>query len=292
MSVMKICILGSTGMLGHMLFSELLRQGHEVFGTSRSPIRSEKLAPRILSGVDAYDFTSVSDVLSRIRPAVVINAIGLIRHLPEGKEHLPCIKINAEFPHLLWRECRRLGAKFIHYSTDCVFDGKAGRPYVETDRPTATDVYGMTKYLGEVAGEGALTVRTSIVGPELRGKHSLLEWFLAQNGVVRGFTGAIYTGLPTSEHARILHEHILPRHEMCGLYHVAAMPISKYELLRIIAAVYEKNIKIVADDGVQEDKRLSSSTFNNLTGYTPPDWTDLVKSMSIAHRRALSCWNK
>ena len=105
---MRVCILGCTGMLGHMLFSELLRLGYDVFGTSRTPIATSKLIPRIRSGVDAYDFESVSEVLSQVRPTIVINSIGLIRHLPEGKEPLPCIKINAEFPHLLLQKCRQI----------------------------------------------------------------------------------------------------------------------------------------------------------------------------------------
>lgn len=289
---MKICILGVSGMLGHMLFSELLRYGFDVYGTVRGPLLTpaHPYRQRIRENVDALDISSVASSIDALAPNVVINAIGLVRQLPEGREPLPCIQINAAFPHLLWKECAARGIRCINYSTDCVFDGKAGRPYTEQDRPTAPDVYGLTKFLGEIAGPLALTVRTSIIGPELRGKHSLIEWFLAQHSSVRGFTGAIYTGLPTSEHARILAEYILPRPKLEGLFQVSAPPISKYELLRLVAQTYEKSIDIIPDGIVQEDKRLSCEAFAALTGYEPPSWPKMIAAMREAHVSSASQW--
>ncbi len=288
---MKILILGASGMLGHMLFSELLERGLDVYGSTRAPLDCRKeYQTRLVSGVDALNMPSVLGVLDTVRPQVLINAVGVIRHLPEGREALPCIQMNAAFPHMLLQACTARNIRLIHYSTDCVFDGKAGRPYTESDRPTASDVYGLTKYLGEVAGPNALTVRTSIIGPELRGKHSLLEWFLAQEGAVRGFTEAIYTGLPTSEHARILAEYILPRPDIAGLYQVAAPAISKYDLLRLIAETYQKPIIITPDKSVQEDKRLSGEAFQALTGYVPPVWTDMLAAMRRVHEKSCNAW--
>jgi dTDP-4-dehydrorhamnose reductase len=191
---------------------------------------------------------------------------------------------------MLWKECAARGIRCIHYSTDCVFDGKKGRPYTEQDRPTAPDVYGLTKFLGEIGGPSALTIRTSIIGPELRGKHSLLEWFLAQTGRVRGFTGAVYTGLPASEHARILAEHILPRETLQGLYHISASPITKCDLLRLVAQVYEKRIEIVPDDTVQEDRSLSCEAFRAVTGYVAPPWPEMIGAMREAHTRSAAQW--
>ncbi len=280
---MKICILGASGMLGHMLFYELQRMGFDVYGTVRSSSSMIPPLQRIVAGVDATDFSSVLQALDALSPDVVINAIGLIRHLPEGRDPLCCIKINAEFPHKLLEACRKRNMRCIHYSTDCVFDGKLGRPYTEQDRPTASDIYGLTKFLGEIAGEGALTIRTSIIGPELRGKHSLVEWFLAQQGSVKGYTKAIYTGLPTNEHATILARHILPNPDIHGLYQVSAEPISKYDLLQLIAAVYGKKIDIIPDDVVSEDKRLSGAAFHTLTGYQAPSWEEMIPAMREAH---------
>ena len=290
---MKICILGVSGMLGHMLFSELLRHGFDVYGTVRGSLLTpaHPYRERIRENVDALDISSVASSIDALAPDVVINAIGLIRQLPEGREPLPCIQINAAFPHLLWKECAVRGIRCINYSTDCVFDGKAGRPYTEQDRPTAPDVYGLTKFLGEIAGPLATTIRTSIIGPELRGKHSLIEWLLAQQDSVRGFTGAIYTGLPTSEHARILAEYILPRPNLEGLFQVSAPPISKYELLRLVAQAYEKSIDIIPDGIVQEDKRLSSAAFTAITGYEPPPWPEMIVTMREAHVFSASQWS-
>lgn len=288
---MKICVLGASGMLGHMLFSELLHFDYDVYGTVRSPQAvPQKLSGRMRAGVNVLDTQTVRHALDAIAPDVVINAVGLIRHLPEGREPLPCIQVNAAFPHLLWEACGQRGIRCINYSTDCVFNGKAGRPYLESDKVTADDVYGLTKYLGEIAGPLALTIRTSIIGPELREKISLLEWFLEQKGTVRGFTGAIYTGLPTSEHARILVEYVLPNKTLEGLFQVSGEPISKYDLLRTIAKIYKKDIDITPDASVQEDKRLSGALFHVKTGYLAPTWDMLVADMYAAHERTKKYW--
>lgn len=288
---MKICIVGASGMLGHMLFTELLHRGFEVCGITRS-LRPSSPAhcERVLSGVDVLDMTALRTALDILKPTVVINAVGLIRQLPEGRLPLPCIEINAAFPHRLWNLARQRGIRCIHYSTDCVFDGKAGRPYTEQDPPTATDVYGLSKYMGELSEDGALTLRTSIIGPELRGKLSLVEWFLAQKGTVRGYTRALYTGLPTSEQARILAEFVLPTPQLEGLFQVTAAPISKYDLLCQLADVYSKSITIEPYGDVHEDKRLAGDAFQQRTGYVAPPWPDMLKAMREAQERAAALW--
>jgi len=282
---MRIVILGASGMLGHMLFFELWRQGFDVYGTVRSlPAHFPALLlKRVKEGIDAYDFSSVVAMMEALKPDILINCVGLIRQLPEGKMPLPCIEINARLPHLLLKECKARGVRLIHYSTDCVFDGHKGSPYTEDDPCTAKDYYGITKYLGEVADSPALTLRTSIIGPELRGRLSLVEWFLAQQEEVKGYLNAIYSGLPTSEHARILIQYVLPRPDLHGLYHVASEPISKYQLLNLIARAYGKEIGILPESSVAEDKRLDGSRFNRTVGYAAPAWPELVRSMHTSH---------
>jgi dTDP-4-dehydrorhamnose reductase len=277
-------ILGVTGMLGHVLFRELEESGFNVFGTVRDDRTTESFffpdkQNRLLNAVDACDFLSVTKAIDSINPDVIINCIGLIRQRPEGQEPLPCIEINARFPHLLFTLCRERNIRLIHYSTDCVFDGKKGIPYTEDDPPTARDIYGLTKYLGELREAPALTLRTSLIGPEIRGHRGLLEWFLAQEGHVNGYTHAIFSGLPTCEHARIIREYILPNAHLNGLYHVAAQAISKCDLLRLIAGEYCKKIDIVPDDSVREDKWLNADAFAAVAGYRPPPWSELVKNM-------------
>ena len=183
---------------------------------------------------------------------------------------------------------RERGARLIHFSTDCVFDGSKGSVYLEEDPPTATDVYGLSKYLGEVREAPGLTLRTSIIGHELRNWKSLLEWFLAQKGAIKGYARAVYSGLPTCELAKIVAEHVLPRPDLTGVFHLASAPISKYSLLGLIAAAYNKTIDIRPDTAVVEDKTLSGEKFRQATGYVAPPWPELVLAMRES-RQAFLC---
>ena len=276
---MRILVLGASGMLGHVLAAELTRYGFEVHGTLRTPRDLPGVpADRLHAGIHVEDPAGIEALLDRLRPGAVVNAIGLIRQLPAAREPLPCIEINARFPHLLAAACARRGVRFIHYSTDCVFDGHKGSPYVESDPATAGDLYGLTKYLGEVQAP-SLTLRTSIIGPELQTRWGLLEWFLTQEGAVRGYTKAIYTGLTTVEQARVLARYVLPKPELAGLYQVVSAPISKYDLLRLIARFYGKTLRIDPDDRVNEDKRMSGAAFAAAVGYQAPEWPELIEAL-------------
>lgn len=275
-------------MLGHTLLFELQNKGFEVFGTVRKKKNISKLLPlecnqRVIDGVDAINIETIKNCIKEVKPDVVINCIGIIKQLPEGKMALPCIEMNARLPHKLYEFCNEYNCRLIHYSTDCVFDGKKETAYLETDPCTATDYYGITKYLGEVYYKNALTVRTSIIGNELKNRLSLIEWFLNQNGQVNGYANVIYSGLPCSEHANILTEYILPDKKLEGLYQVSSTPISKYELLKLVAAAYDKNIEIVKCDQPREKKILSGEKFSKVTGYRPPDWTKLVDDMHTSY---------
>ena len=282
---MRLLVLGASGMLGHAVFLGLLRLGWDVYGSARDAGRLKGHLPdgslgRIVSLPDALDVAMVKAAARSLEASVLINCVGLIRQRPEGREALPCVEVNSRLPHLLFNLAQEIGCRLIHYSTDCVFDGQKGAPYDEEDFCTAKDIYGLSKFLGEVSRPGALTLRTSVIGHELFGrKDSLLEWFLSQEGQIGGYTGAIYTGLPAAEHARILAERVLPKAGMSGLYQVASAPISKRDLLGLVAKEYGKDIAIRPDDSVQDDKRLSGKKFNTETGYIPPEWPVLVKNM-------------
>jgi dTDP-4-dehydrorhamnose reductase len=285
---LTILILGAGGMLGHVLFHALSAQsGLAVYGTARGsslhPLLREA-GERIVAGVDACRPSTIRRAILRHKPDVVINCIGLIRQRPEGRQARPCIEINARLPHLLLDICARAGIRLIHYSTDCVFDGRKGAPYREDDPPSASDVYGISKYLGELTEFPALTIRTSVIGHELKNRLSLVEWFLAQEGTVKGYRQAIYTGLPACEQAVVLARHILPNPGLSGLFHVASAPVSKFDLLRLIAGRYGKRIAIVPDDTVTEDKRLDAAAFQAATGYVAPPWETLVADMRASWR--------
>ncbi len=280
----RLVILGATGMLGHTLFERFSGSGgFDVHATARSGdglsvFFPPRLVERIKTGVDADDFDSVIRAVEELRPDVVINCIGIIKQSQLAKDPLTSIAVNSLFPHRLAHLCGAAGARLIHISTDCVFDGSKGN-YKEDDLSDAEDLYGRTKFLGEVAYPHCVTMRTSIIGHELKGKYGLIDWFLSQEGKVRGFTKAIYSGFPTVEMARIIGEYVIPNEGISGLYHVSSDPISKYDLLKLVAKRYEKKIEIERYDDFHCDRSLDSSRFRGATGYKPPSWPELIDGM-------------
>jgi dTDP-4-dehydrorhamnose reductase len=202
----------------------------------------------------------------------------LIKQLSEANDPLQAIPINSLLPHRLARLCNIVGARLVHVSTDCVFSGSKGG-YLEADVSDAMDLYGRTKYLGEVDYPHAITLRTSIIGHELNSANGLIGWFLAQEGTVKGFTTAIFSGLPTVELAHVIRDFVLPRADLSGLYHVASQPISKYNLLKLVAETYRKNIDIVPDEKLTIDRSLNADRFSAASGYSAPAWHELVKKM-------------
>lgn len=280
----KVLILGGTGMLGHVLFKQLsLQASLDVYATVRMSDSLTKwfsldLVRKIQLDVDANNFDTIIRVFDSIQPNIVINCIGLIKQLQIASDPLSVITINSLLPHRISMVCRSAGARMIHISTDCVFDGKKGN-YNETDASTATDLYGRSKLLGEVYNPHCITLRTSVIGHELKGKLGLIEWFLAQRGTVRGFTHAIYSGFPTVELAHIIADYVIPNKDIKGLYHVSSDPISKYDLLKLVAKRYGKQIQIEPYDDVSQDLSLDSSVFRRITAYTPPSWLELVDRM-------------
>ncbi|MGC7871582.1 dTDP-4-dehydrorhamnose reductase family protein [Desulfosporosinus sp. SYSU MS00001] len=280
----KVLVLGATGMLGHTLFNSLSEvPWFDVYATVRSgkelsgwlPIARVK---KVYSDIDILHTDRLVRVFAEVNPDIVVNCIGIIKQLPEAQDPITTITANALLPHRIARLCSVSGARFIHVSSDCVFDGAKGN-YGEHDFSNAADLYGRTKFLGEVTYPHCITLRTSIIGHELKGNYGLVGWFLSQKEKVRGFRKVNYSGFPTIEFSRIIRDYVIPNPEMNGLYHVSANPISKYELLKLIAAQYNKTIDIEPDNSVRVDRSLDSSKFRSLTGYNPPGWTELVREM-------------
>lgn len=281
---MKILVLGVTGMLGNAVFRVFgADQAHETWGTLRgqAALRHFPQAShdRLISGVDVLDQDALAAVLGKVRPDVVINCVGLIKQLADAKDPLTALPINAMLPHRLARLCNLAGARLIHVSTDCVFAGRKGK-YLESDLSDAEDLYGKSKYIGELHdAPNAITLRTSIIGHELGSSHALVDWFLSQEGSVRGFGKAIFSGLPTVELARVMKDFVLAHPSLSGLYHVAAAPIAKLELLQLVASRYGKQIEIRPDDALVIDRSLDGSRFREATGYVAPDWPELIRRM-------------
>lgn len=254
----------------------------EVWGTARSPSVKRFFPPalgdRIVSGIEAENHDALIGVLAESRPSVVVNCIGLVKQLSDANDPLRALPINTMLPHRLARMCALGGARLIHVSTDCVFRGTKGN-YRETDPSDADDLYGKSKYFGEVTYPNSVTLRTSIIGHELAGAHGLINWFLSQEGRIFGYRRAIYSGLPTVELARLVRDVVLPHTELFGLYHVSSSPIAKFDLLKMVAEAYGKSIEIVPDDTVVIDRSLNADRFREATGYVAPSWPELVKRM-------------
>lgn len=280
----RVLVLGATGMLGHEVFRIMDDAPEvEVWGTVRQSngrrFFAEKHHERLLSGVDALDVDALVTTLDRVKPDLVVNCIGIIKQLASANDPLVTLPINAILPHRLSRLCGAARARLVHISTDCVFSGRQGN-YVETDVSDATDLYGRSKYLGEVHDAShTVTLRTSIIGHELASSYGLVDWFLTQEGRVSGYTRAIFSGLPAGELARVIRDVVLPQPALHGLYHVSAQPIAKSQLLRLIAAQYDKRIDIVDDDSVAIDRSLDSSRFTAATGYRAAGWEELIAGM-------------
>jgi dTDP-4-dehydrorhamnose reductase len=280
----RILIVGGGGMLGHKLvqrFAPRFETWATLRGAAGSMSRYGIFDPaKVVPGVDAQNFDTVVDAVTRVRPQAIINCVGIIKQLAAAKDPVTSLTINALLPHRLQRLAVTAGARLIHISTDCVFSGRKGM-YTEDDASDADDLYGRTKFLGETAGEGALTLRTSIIGRQLSATSGLIEWFLAQRGGrVEGYTRAIYTGLTTDVLARVIAAVLVDHPALSGTLQISSEPINKYDLLRLIDDAYGTATEIVPSDHVKIDRSLDSSRFRALTGFTPPPWREMIADMA------------
>jgi len=273
-------------MLGHKLVQVLGREpGLEVFSTVRrkySEVAGYAMLDRerTIENVDASDLLNLRDAIADLEPAVVINAIGVIKQLPNAEDASYLHKINTVLPRSLEMFSEGVGFRLISISTDCVFSGRRGM-YTEDDVPDASDAYGISKLRGEPTGNRCLTLRTSIIGRELGTRHSFVEWFLSnRNGRVRGYKNAIYSGFPTIVFAELLADLIKRHQNLSGLYHVSSDPISKYALLHLVNEAFAANIQIEPDASVVMDRSLDSSRFRAATGFSPDPWPAMIEQMA------------
>jgi len=272
-------------MLGHVVLRTLMPV-HEVAGTIRGNPETDAVGPllrsaRLLGQVDASRPESVAGALAAVRPEIVVNCIGAVKQNAAGQDDVLAIRLNALFPHELAKLCRAQGARLIHISTDCVFSGTRGR-YRETDGPDPLDLYGRSKLLGEVAAGNCVTLRSSLIGRELRECQGLVEWFLSQRGgTIKGYARAIFSGVTTYEMARVIRG-------LCeadsgitnGLWHVAAEPIDKYALLQRLNLAFSTNTRIDRDTTFACDRSLDGTAFSQRTGYRAPSWDAMIDELA------------
>ena len=278
-----IVIIGSSGMLGNAVTRYFFQEtDFSVTGAVRSKdsigLFPQNVQENIVWGVDVDYFDTVREFIKEQQPDIVINCVGLVKQLLDANDPLIALPINSLFPHMLARCCAEYGARVIHMSTDCVFSGSKGG-YLEDDIPDAHDLYGVSKRLGEVDYPNAVTLRTSIIGHELNGNRSLIDWFLSQEGSVKGFSEAVFSGLPTVEIARIIRNYVIPNEQLCGVYHVSADPINKYDLLNLVANIYDHNTEIIKDTNFKIDRSLDSSRFQKAVGFKPAPWYEMITTM-------------
>jgi len=280
---MKILVLGITGMLGHKAFSIFSKNNKfETFGTVRKNEDITKYSintNKVFSKIDALKPKPLFDLIDQLNPDIILNCIGVIKQLKEAKDPILSIEINSLFPHKLANHIKNSKIRLIHISTDCVFSGETGN-YKEIDFSDAKDLYGKSKYLGELINyDNCITLRTSIIGPELKGKLSLLEWFLAQKKSVKGFSNAIYSGFTTLELINIIENYVFKKPMKNGLYQLSSNPISKFELLKKINKIYKKEVLIERSDDFNNNKTLNSDLFKNDFGYIVKSWDQMISEM-------------
>jgi len=271
-------------MLGHRLWRELDRR-METFATVRGPADDYTSLTwfnprRVVSAVDVLSDADLDRAMSAAKPDVVINAVGIVKQRRDSENATTTIAVNALLPHRLADRCTAAGVRLIQISTDCVFEGTRGA-YTEHDVPDARDLYGRSKLLGEVDRDGCLTVRTSMVGREIRTARGLVEWFISRRGdIVPGFTRARFSGLTTPELSRVIAD-IIQRHpDLRGVWHVAGDPINKFDLLTIVNDAFDLGSTLRADESFVCDRTLDASRFMNATGYRPPSWAAMVAELA------------
>ena len=279
-----LLILGGSGMLGHQLWRGLHGR-HDTWVTLRRAVSDFTEyhlfdETRTIHVDDITDDTTLDKTLDQAKPETVINCIGLIKQRDEAVDESLTRRVNAKFPHRLAKRCGDLGARLIHFSTDCVFAGTQGN-YTEEDPPDALDLYGQSKHQGEVTAAHCVTIRTSVIGYELGTSLGLLAWFLSQKGqTINGYTRAIYTGFTTLEMAKIVERILTRNNNLSGVWHVASEPISKFDLLKLCQAKLSWEGIIKPEDTFICDRSLNAKRFNEATGYSPPSWEAMISELA------------
>lgn len=282
---MRILILGVSGLIGHKLFQELIPD-FEVFGTlhkSKNFYGNISLfsKPNIIENVNVVEFEILKGILRATNPDVIINCVGITKRKDEINDPFTALTINSVFPHQLANWAKDNGKKILHFSTDCVFDGKVGN-YNESSLTTAEDIYGRTKALGDIKYSHTLTIRSSFIGQELFGKTELLEWFLSQKGKkILGFRNTFYSGVSTMVMARVVRDIILNYSNLSGLYHLAPVkPISKYDLLCIAKEAYDIDVDIIPEDDHVHFPTLDGSKLRSKIDLKIPSWQEMMLELS------------
>lgn len=269
---MKFLIVGCNGMAGHLISLYLKEQGHSVDGYAR---QCSKYINTIIG--DALDFSLLKDTIFRGDYDSVINCVGVLNQFAEN-DHAMAVLLNGYLPHYLAKITKDTDIQIIHMSTDCVFSGKKGR-YTEEAFPDGTLFYDRSKAIGELEDDKNITLRNSIVGPDIKESGiGLLNWFMKQQESINGFTHTIWTGQTTLQLAKTMEQAAKLRAH--GLYNaVPNESINKYELLRLFNKYIRKEpININPIDGLVSDKSLVRTRYEGFR-YRIPGYETMIKEL-------------
>ena len=275
---MKILILGADGMIGHKMVQVLSAQNHKIVTSIREKrdltLKSFSSKPKVF--FNDFIKENVFTFLDKVNPDVIINAIGITIRRGVNDHVSNSIYINSYFPHQLANWAGIHNKRLIHFSTDCVFSGSEGS-YSEDAIPNALDYYGKTKGLGEVFSKNALTLRSSMIGPELFNKTELFEWVINnKEKEINGFSRVIYSGVTTVYMARLVADLIENHKDLSGIYNIASNPISKFELLSLINDNFDLGLVINIDQSITSNKTLDPLKIDYELGIKSPSWNELI----------------
>jgi len=274
---MKVIILGSLGMAGHIISKYLKSQNHKVFDIARTLPCDYILDAENLDNCKEFSYT-INNLTAEEQPNVIINCIGLLIKASENNPS-KAILVNSWFPHFLEESFKNTNIKLIHLSTNCVFSGKKGN-YSETDLKDGKGWYAQSKALGEIINGKDVTIRTSIIGTELKSEgYGLLGWVLRQEAPIVGWNEVFWNGITTLEMAKFLNTVILTKKSLNYLYHLTPpYPISKYNLIKLICEVWGKKIVLIPDNSIKSNKTLINNRKKEFD-YPTPDYLTQLKEL-------------
>jgi dTDP-4-dehydrorhamnose reductase len=277
----KILILGVDGMIGHKIYQSLSTTESNLVLTSRKaktnlPFDFDKA---ILLNLDIYK-DDLNIFLDNQMPTIIINCIGVTTRRLDKLGTNQVEYINSTFPKLLAEWTKKTNNKLIHFSTDCVFNGKKGY-YSEDSLPDATDIYGSTKAAGEIKDQkNTLTIRTSMIGREIFNFTELLEWIFSNNlKAIKGYKNAIYSGVTTLWMGELIKKIIFDKINLSGIYNISSSSISKYDLITKIKSYFNLNIEILENTEYNTNKTLNSEKFQSKTGIKTPSWDEMLSAL-------------
>ena len=272
---LKVLVLGNKGMLGHVMYkilqSKVNTEKYDVLGINRSEDQKDKNSYKL----DVLTLDKLEQFIKNKEPKYVVNCIGSLVKASVNEPSL-AIQTNSLLPHFLNEISEKYNFKLIHISTDCVFDGKKGM-YEEYDKKTETNYYGLTKNLGEINNSRNLTIRTSIIGPELKTNPTgLFSWIISQKGkIVKGYSNAIWSGLTTIELAKFIVWSLDKK--ITGIIHATnSIGISKYDLVGLTNKVFNLDITLIEDKNYKVDKSLLNTKVKN---YNFPSYIKMIEEM-------------